>query len=112
MAVGGAGGIVELLEETIQACLIAQRENDVDAHRLCFGEAADELRLPFEICFTDMVRHQGLRTRLALHHEEKNGSAQQYVDSETNWHSMILFGLIHYCLLRPSRLGNLLLERG
>jgi hypothetical protein len=57
MAVGRAGRIVELSQETIQACLIAQRQNNVDAQGLCFGEPADELRLPLKIRFTNMTRH-------------------------------------------------------
>ena len=55
MLVEGAGRIVELLQEIIQLCLIAQRQNNVDAHRLRCGKPLDELRLPVDSHFTHMT---------------------------------------------------------
>jgi hypothetical protein len=55
------GWIVDILQKTIQAYLIAHSHNNVDAHGLVCWKLADERRMPIENHGLHMVCQQGLR---------------------------------------------------
>ena len=65
LAVRRAGRIVEFLQKTDLSRLVAERQNQHQAHGLLCGEAPDGLRLPIESRFAHMMRQRGQWLRLA-----------------------------------------------
>ena len=59
--VGRARGIVDVLEQSVQAGLIAQRQNDIQAHGLTCGKASEGLHLVIADHISHMVRQEILR---------------------------------------------------
>ncbi len=53
--IGGAGGVVEILEKVIETCGIAQRQDNVEIHDLVGGESADGLGSPATYHFAHVV---------------------------------------------------------
>src|SRR5277367_3156652 len=56
MAVRGAGGIVEFSKKTIEAGLIAQRQNDIEAQGLRCGQALDRFGFAGTSNFSHVMR--------------------------------------------------------
>ena len=63
VAVGGAGGVVELGEEVLEAVGIAQGQDEVEVHRLGGGELSDGLGLAVADGFAHVVGEDGLGLR-------------------------------------------------
>ena len=79
LLVGGAGRIVELLQEIFQLWLVAQRQNYIEMHGLICGKLADEFGLSVEDRFAHMTSQQGLGRRLAnqIHSQQHREEHEQ-----------------------------------
>jgi hypothetical protein len=73
LLVQGAGGVVLLAQETLQAGAVAQWQNDVEMQGLRSWKLPDKLRLPIGYSFTHVAGQYGLRLRLS-----ENGEQQQH----------------------------------
>ena len=77
MAVGGAGRIVDIAEEILQASRIAQGQDNVQGHHLVYGELAHGLNLAAAIQVSDMAGHHGLCMSVDGHDEQSRNEGER-----------------------------------
>jgi hypothetical protein len=79
VTVGGARWIVDFAEQILQACLIAQWQNNIQSHHPIYGELAHGLNSAVASQVSDMMGHCGLCMSVDGHDEQnRNEGERQY----------------------------------
>jgi hypothetical protein len=75
--VGGAGRIVDVAEQTLQASLIAYWQDNVQRHHPVYGEVAHGLNSAVASQVSDMMGHCGLCMSVDGHDEQSREEGER-----------------------------------